>query len=43
VAVPLSGGTPRIVHNTADLPNEIDFHDLSPQGDRLIFSRHYRK
>ena len=38
VAVPLSGGAPRLIHNTADASDDLAFHGLSPQGDRLIFS-----
>ncbi|HEY5870440.1 MAG TPA: FlgD immunoglobulin-like domain containing protein, partial [Candidatus Tectomicrobia bacterium] len=38
VAVPLSGGAPRLFYNTANSSEGIDFHGLSPQRDRLIFS-----
>ncbi len=37
VAVPLSGGAPRLIH-IVDVSDDLDFHDLSPQHDQLIFS-----
>jgi fibronectin type 3 domain-containing protein/flagellar hook assembly protein FlgD len=37
VAVPLSGGVPRLIH-TVGVSEGLDFHGLSPQRDRLIFS-----